>query len=128
MVTLTLPYPPSVNSYWRANGHRRFISAEGRKFKEAVAEYIAAEKIQKFGAAPLEVIMVLRPRDRRKTDIDNRIKAVLDALQDAGVYDDDCQIEKLTVARGELLKGGQTVVMIGHVSSETCAQPPLRGC
>ena len=117
MVSLILPYPPSVNTYWRANGHRRFISAEGRKFKEDVAEYVAAHQLKKFGAAALDIIMVLRPRDKRKTDIDNRIKAVLDALQDAGVYDDDCQIEKLTVERGKPLQGGSTVVFIQESTS-----------
>jgi crossover junction endodeoxyribonuclease RusA len=118
MLILSLPYPPSVNSYWRANGHRRFISAEGRKFKEAVSEYIIEYKVPKLGSQPLEVMIFLHPRDKRKTDIDNRVKAVLDALQDAGVYDDDCQVEKLIVERAVPVKGGKALVMITPLQSE----------
>ena len=114
MVTLclTLPYPPSINSYWRANGHRRFISAEGRKFKQDVIAYVIANKVAKLGNVALSITIILQPRDKRKTDIDNRIKALLDSLQDAGVYDDDCQVEYLEVHRGETVKGGRCLVYI----------------
>jgi crossover junction endodeoxyribonuclease RusA len=103
MIILNLPYPPSVNSYWRANGHRRFISEEGVIFKNAVAEYVIDNNIEKMGDAPLVVFISLFPRDKRRTDIDNRVKAVLDSLQDAGVYDDDSM---------ETVKGGKCVVVI----------------
>ena len=118
MLILSLPYPPSVNSYWRANGHRRFISAEGRKFKEDVSAYVIEYRVPKLGAEPLDVHIVLHPRDKRRTYIDNRVKAVLDALQDAGVFDDDCQVEKLTVIRGKPVKGGKSTVMITPLQSE----------
>jgi crossover junction endodeoxyribonuclease RusA len=112
MLILNLPYPPSVNSYWRANGHRRFISKEGVAFKQAVADYVIENNIEKLGDAPLSVFISLFPRDKRRTDIDNRIKAVLDSLQDCGVYDDDTQVQFLTVMRMETVKGGKCVVVI----------------
>jgi crossover junction endodeoxyribonuclease RusA len=112
MIILNLPYPPSVNSYWRANGHRRFISEEGVIFKNAVAEYVIDNNIEKMGDAPLVVFISLFPRDKRRTDIDNRVKAVLDSLQDAGVYDDDSQVNFLLVSRMETVKGGKCVVVI----------------
>lgn len=110
-IMLELPYPPSINSYWRANGHRRFISKEGRKFRDDVIAYLTDLKVPSLGSAPLEVTIVLRPRDKRKTDIDNRIKAVLDALE-SFVFDDDCQVERLVVMRSEPVKGGKCLVVI----------------
>jgi crossover junction endodeoxyribonuclease RusA len=112
MIVLTLPYPPSVNSYWRANGHRRFISKEGVAFKAAVVDYVIDNKVEKLGDIPLSIFISLFPRDKRRTDIDNRIKAVLDSLQDAGVYDDDTQVQFLTVMRMDSVKGGKCVVVI----------------
>jgi len=56
--------------------------------------------------------VTLHPRDKRKQDIDNRIKALWDALADAGVFDNDEQIDILLVQRGEIVKGGACRVEI----------------
>ena len=56
--------------------------------------------------------MVLFPRDKRKIDIDNRIKAVLDALEDAGVFNNDFQVDHLEIIRGEPVKNGGIRVLI----------------
>ena len=58
MVILSLPYPPSVNTYWRANGNRRFISKAGVEFKKAVAEYVINHNVPKLGDALLMVTVV----------------------------------------------------------------------
>jgi crossover junction endodeoxyribonuclease RusA len=51
-------------------------------------------------------------RDRRAADLDNRLKALNDALEHAGVFDDDEQIDELHVTRGPIVKGGECFVMI----------------
>ena len=88
------------------------ISKAGRAFKEQVQDYVAEYRVPKLGAARLEMKVVLYPRDKRKQDIDNRIKALWDALADAGVFDNDEQIDILLVERGEIKKGGGALVMI----------------
>jgi crossover junction endodeoxyribonuclease RusA len=59
--------------------------------------------------------VILYPRDKRKQDIDNRIKALWDALGDAGVFDDDEQIDILMVSRGAIKKGGGCMVIIEEI-------------
>ena len=112
MVILKLPYPPSVNTYWRRSRNATYISKKGQQFKQAVAEYVADTKVPKFGDAEIEVIIVIRPRSTNYMDIDNCAKAVLDSCQDAGVFDDDNQVWKLTIERGTPIKGGECVVII----------------
>ena len=77
------------------------------------------EKIPGFGEQRLSVKMVLRPRDKRKIDLDNRLKAVLDALQDAQVYDDDWQIDFLQIQRGEPIRHGAIMVTIEAIEDKT---------
>ncbi len=113
---LTLPYPPSVNTYWRANGKRRFISKAGMEFKKAVQEYVIDNAIPKLGSARLRMDIVICPRSRRVFDIDNLLKAVLDALMDAGVYEDDSQVDDLHIVRGAACKGGAAVVVIEEIN------------
>lgn len=112
MVILNLPYPPSVNTYWRRSRNATYISKKGQLFKQSVAEYVAENNVPKFGDAEIEVTIALRPRSTNYMDIDNCAKAVLDSCQDAGVFDDDNQVWKLTILRGEPIKGGACVVII----------------
>lgn len=52
------------------------------------------------------VTITLHAPDKRIRDIDNYIKATLDALTHAGVWKDDSQVARLTVIRGKVVKGG----------------------
>jgi crossover junction endodeoxyribonuclease RusA len=88
------------------------ITKAGREFKAAVADYVVEYKVPKLGDSKLKITMVLFPRDKRKIDIDNRIKAVLDALEDAGVFNNDFQVDHLEIIRGEPVKNGGIRVMI----------------
>ena len=88
------------------------ISAAGRKYKADVSDYVIEYRVPKLGKARLEMKVVIYPRDKRRQDIDNRIKALWDALADAGVFDDDEQIDVLHIERGEIKKGGGVLVMI----------------
>jgi Holliday junction resolvase RusA-like endonuclease len=42
----------------------------------------------------------------------------LDSLCDAGVYDDDSQVDELHIIRGEPIKGGKIVVTIEVMGDE----------
>jgi crossover junction endodeoxyribonuclease RusA len=106
MLVLDLPLPPSVNHYWGQHGHRRYVSKAGVAFKKQVADYVIEYRVPKLGTARIAMTVVLFPKDRRKQDIDNRIKALWDALADAGVFDNDEQIDTLFIERGEIKKNG----------------------
>jgi crossover junction endodeoxyribonuclease RusA len=93
------------------------ISKAGREFKLQVQDYVIENKVPKMGQKRLQMQVTLYPRDKRKQDIDNRIKALWDALTDAGVFDDDEQIDVLIVQRGEIRKGGGCLVMIDEIDA-----------
>ena len=112
MLVLDLPLPPSVNHYWGQHGHRRYVSKAGVAFKTQVSDYVIEYRVPKLGTARLAMTVVLFPKDRRKQDIDNRIKALWDALADAGVFDNDEQIDTLFIERGEIKKDGGCRVYI----------------
>jgi crossover junction endodeoxyribonuclease RusA len=114
---LTLPLPPSVNTYWRKSPKGMYITAEGKNFRQRVAEIVAEHNAIKFGSARLFVAVRVCMRDRRAADLDNRCKALFDALEHAGVFDDDEQIDELLVTRGPIVKGGECIVMVAPASS-----------
>ena len=115
---LVLPFPPSMNTYWRNFRGRTVLSKAGREYKVKVAEYVSENNIPKYGESKLKITMILQPKDKRKIDIDNRIKCVLDSLQEAGVFDDDFHVDELHVMRGEQVKGGRLLLTIEVINDE----------
>ncbi|HRQ75566.1 MAG TPA: RusA family crossover junction endodeoxyribonuclease [Phycisphaerales bacterium] len=109
-----LPWPPTVNHYWRRVGPRTLISKEGRRFRSHVASLLALRRIQPLSGR-LDVRVTLHPPDRRRRDLDNSMKALLDALEHGGAYGDDFQIEHLDIWRGEVVPSGKAIVQIGQL-------------
>lgn len=112
MIYLALPYPPSINAYWLTSGRRKYISKRGVAFKLAVQDYVIEHCLPKLGGADIEMEVVLHPRSKKLMDIDNCLKAILDSCQDAGIFDCDSQVQRLTVSRGEQIKNGGCQVFI----------------
>jgi len=111
VISFEFPYPPSVNTYYRANGHRRFITKRGMDFRADVSGAVAKTHHEAI-AQEMEVFVALYPPDKRRRDVDNPIKALLDAMEHAGVYEDDTLIKKLTIERCGIVKGGKCCVVI----------------
>ena len=118
--TLTLPWPPSVNHYYRHVGPRVLISKDGRRYRETVAGIARRAAIPTF-AVPVEVAIDLYPPDNRRRDADNSLKCTLDSLTQAGVYEDDSLIRKLTVTMNSPMPpDGMAVIRIReHEQTET---------
>lgn len=96
---LTLPFPPSINRYWRRNGHRYFIAPAGRAFRTEVEAHCRAAGLQPI-AGDVHLSVSLVPGDRRRRDIDNALKPLLDALTHGGAWTDDSQVKRLVVTMG----------------------------
>jgi len=60
------------------------------------------------------VIVTAYPPDKRKRDLDNILKALLDAMQ-GSLYEDDSQIDQLLIKRGDVIKGGKVRVTIEEI-------------
>ncbi len=111
MIELELPFPPSVNHYYRRVGQRTLISREGRRFRKRICASLAASGVHRL-RGPLRIEIEIYPPDRRRRDIDNVQKALLDGLQHGGLYEDDSQIVKLEIEKLGCVPGGRTLVRI----------------
>lgn len=111
---IELPWPPSANTYYRHPTRgplagRHLISEKGRAYRKAVQ---AIQGMPAMGSARLAVTIWLYAPDRRRRDLDNSAKGLLDALTHAGVWDDDSQIDDLRIVRAEIVPGGKVLVEI----------------
>ena len=113
-ITLTLPWPPSVNKYWRTFQGRMIISAEGRSYRKAVADQVLIQRGAKHYTGKLCVVIEAFRPDNRRRDLDNLLKAVLDGCTHAGVWEDDSNIVDLRIYWAETI-GGMLKVKVSEV-------------
>ena len=125
MVMLDLPYPPSTNRYYRHVGFRTLISREGRTFRTNVCALLAGGGPRKPPVGGrIALCMDAFPPDNRRRDLDNLQKSVLDALQHAGVYEDDSQVDLLLTRRRQVVPAGRLSVEVLDLPLQRC---PLCG-
>lgn len=106
-ITLTLPYPPSVNSIWRRVGNRTLLSARGRRYHDAVrVQLVLARHNREPIAGPVICWLLVNPPDRRKRDLDNIPKVIFDAMTKCRVWRDDSQVQFFAIARSGVIPGG----------------------
>lgn len=127
-LTIVLPYPPSVNHYKKIG--RTIKTASGKMYQQRVnsdktriyfyqvwmkAVQMSRQGDNGFRDATISVEVDVFPADKRKRDLDGILKVLLDALQHAGVYNDDNQIARLLVTRRSMISGGEIVVRINEM-------------
>lgn len=99
---LDLPYPPSINRIWRSNprastnGKQVYIAPAYRDWKNQASLALLQKRgwMMRRIKGPFSVDLALcPPKGHPRGDLDNRIKAVLDFLQNATVIENDrnCQ-------------------------------------
>lgn len=118
-IKIDLPWPPSLNHYWRhvvvGRSARVLVSARGQRYRrEVMGRMVCAGSPRLEGR--LAAVLVASPPDRRARDIDNACKAILDAMAHARVYADDAQIDALAIVRAGVVPEGSMRVVVVEAS------------
>ena len=114
-IWLALPMPPTINHYYQSRGKKRFLSASAKAFRvDALAAFYKDGKIAPL-VGSLRLSVVLSFSTRRGCDLDNRIKSLQDALQWAGFFQTDAQIDILRVVRGPRGSVGECLVCLEEI-------------
>ncbi|EMC4229590.1 RusA family crossover junction endodeoxyribonuclease [Cronobacter sakazakii] len=110
-----LPFPPSVNTYWRRRGMQYFIAPKGREYRRAVIEIIRQQGLDNKSKARMKIKIIADVPDRRRRDLDNLLKAVCDSLEHAGFVLDDNQFDEIHLKRGEVIPGGRLGIKVTEI-------------
>lgn len=120
LLSITLDgLPPTINHLYRTGGRHRYKTPEGAAYQEATAAEMRAQREEMPARhcrgpylGPVALHIVMTARSRRRWDLDNRVKAVQDCLQMAGIIKDDSQITELIVRRDPLPKLDRTTIKV----------------
>lgn len=93
---LALPYPPSLNSLYVPYRGRMIVSKKAREYHRDFEKVLNELGHPGLTKEYLEADVWVCPPDRRERDVDNVLKCLFDALQKAGVYENDAQIKRVS--------------------------------
>ena len=114
-IILHLPWPPTINSYYKMTRQmQRYLDPKVREFRQKVADCTNEQAPGLTLDTPLFMEVYLYPPDRRKRDLDNYMKGLLDAITEAGLWTDDSLVDQLFIYRGEIVKLGAVRVEISE--------------
>ncbi|WP_257228038.1 RusA family crossover junction endodeoxyribonuclease [Acinetobacter sp. YH12073] len=104
--------PPSVNNYWiKGKNKTNRLSLRAKHFNAVMKRFINPCG---YGGK-VQVDIQFAPPDRKIRDIDNIVKPIFDSLSKCGLILDDKQVEKLTVERLPIKKGGELTVYVRKI-------------
>lgn len=117
MITLYLPYPPTVNHAFSIVRGRPVLTQETRAYRQRVRQLVRVSGMPTL-LGPLAVRLELFPPDDRRRDCDNAQKSLLDALQQAGAFVDDSQIVWLLTIKTQQVLGGKVTVIASRLPDD----------
>lgn len=114
IIHIELEFPPTINSYYgQTKRGIKYITKRGKLFREGVLQSCFEQNA--FGLSledRLQLDVILYPPDKRTRDLDNYMKALLDAMTHSKVWVDDEQVDGLAIHRGKVVKGGKCAVRV----------------
>ena len=78
-----------------------------QNYVEACLLLLKNQKIKPISAEKLQIELLIYPPDKKRRDIDNVIKVLLDTIQRANIIENDYKIWLLIVRRKEIRKHGE---------------------
>ena len=113
--TLELPFPPSLNDYYKPmyNHKRRFSyitrSKKGKAFRKEVSGLL---RVYPTFLGNVHVSTILYPPSAHRRDLDNFTKCLWDSLTHAKIWKDDSQVKSSYCEWGEIVKFGKVYMEI----------------
>lgn len=114
--SLSLPFPPSGNHRNGRSGKRTYRPKSTQDYFTEVWATVRQQNGPHRLEGGLIVEIDCHAPDRRCRDLDNIAKVLLDALTEAGVWEDDSQVQVLTLRKAPSEKPGRVQVRIEEKS------------
>jgi crossover junction endodeoxyribonuclease RusA len=97
---------------------RKVKTKIGRDYQKTVKKICIANYANHKLEGSLKINIEAYPPDRRKRDIDNILKSLLDSVQSGDVFNDDSQIIELSIRKNPPSEGGHVHLFIQEIGEQ----------
>lgn len=109
LIDLVLPYPPTVNTYWRRRGSTYFISEEGKRYRRAVALIVRQQRLKLNLSGRLAIKVIAEPPDNWSHNYANYWREMCDIFKNLDTESLICTVkmrsqQKATFSRRDIAK------------------------
>lgn len=114
MTLIALPLPPSTNSIWKmpGKGSRPYLSKRYAAWKkECDGLYLVNKAHWKRVPGSIDITMIFDQTRRKRSDLDNRFKALLDWLQRVDLIENDSLVDRIEAMWGYAPEGCRVFVL-----------------
>ena len=112
--------PPTVNNMYRSTrGGQRYKTKDCRYWQEDTVRLMKQHYTGQPNTSRLELVIEFKVKDKRRWDIDNRVKALQDCLISANILKDDSQIDSLHVTRSLSNTAGTHLCLSEYTAKST---------
>lgn len=111
-----MDYPPTINHYYVRTPTGMAIGKPGLIYREVALLMLSKHKHFFDKDQRLAIAINVFPPDQRKRDLDNILKCTLDSIQFAQVFDDDNQIDSISVIRMQPVDDGKLSIWLRECS------------
>lgn len=108
-----------MNATYRAVGNRIILSREARNYKDKVVKQLSVLRLKSFGKDRLRVTITAYMPNRRKRDLANIDKVLIDSIEASGLFDNDEQIDDVRYLRGPVAPPGRVHIVVESLSGTT---------
>lgn len=112
---LELPWPVSLNAYYRIRQNRIMVTAEARNYRQKAC-FLAYRLRRAFWHDKIYLKIEAYPPNKRKFDIDNVLKCLIDSLQEAKIFENDSQIETILIEKKEIQDPAKVIISISKIN------------
>jgi Holliday junction resolvase RusA-like endonuclease len=111
MTTFVLPMPPSTNRIWRSGKGKVYRDKNYIQWIAIAGNMVKVARVKQVDP-PYRVVYEYGRKDRRRSDLANREKALSDLLQKMGVITDDCEITDMRLRWSDEVEPGMVKITV----------------
>jgi len=107
--------PPSINACYRTGRGRMYKSKRLVQYETDIKDYLENVKYEKL-TGDIKLTVQFNCKSRRKRDLDNMLKPLIDSLETNELFDNDNQIFEINCSKRIGCESDSTVIYLSELT------------